>query len=497
MDQGISSAMRNRSRAALAATDPLFRWLDWFVPRATLDEPGEELLRARLTVVAGLGGGFAFMVSTATAMQTPAPEFLYTGVALAVAYFAIPVAQRYSERPTLLRHALMGLTAVFAMSLCIMTGGRDLGGILIAIMLPLVAVLISGARAGILWSVALLVCVVGTGVAIQSGYDPPLHADPEVEALWSLWAGAAILVLSLGIALTYDRLRQSTLNMLEAERLRADIAYAQQLDGETRFRTRLEALVEERSQELLESRERLRRADRLASIGTLAAGVAHQINNPVGSILMSAQFALGEGDAEDRERIYREALESNAEHAQRCGRIVHNLLAFARNAPTEKLRIDLNELVRTSLESVPLPTAGFDLRISPRSLPIMASNIEVEQVIVNLVRNALESGQPADERIVIETDARADYAVIHVTDQGRGIEPDDRERIFDPFFTTRIREGGTGLGLSMVHTIVEDHGGRINVLSKPGAGTQFSVSFPLAAEPAVDSPRVVPVSAPA
>lgn len=481
MEPESSHALRDQKLGRFVPPEARFRYLDRLVPPQAFGASREELLRARLTVAIGLGGGAAIIVCIATSNQYPSLWLRALTVGLAAIYLAVPIAQRACSRPWILRNILIGVTATTAVLLTATTGGRDLGGLLTAVMIPLVSVLICGVRAGAIWSALVIGALMGTAVAMQSGFEPPYeYVDAEAEALWSLWAGAAVIALSLGIAMTYDRLRVAAVRMLEAERMRADIAFAQQLEAEARFRSKLEALVEERSQELCESRERLRRVDRLASIGTLAAGVAHQINNPIGSILMSAQFALQHPQGDDREEVYREVLEANAEQAQRCGRIVHNLLAFARNAPAEKSPVELNELIQQAVYSLSVPTTAFDLRLCREPLHVMANSIEIEQVVVNLVRNALQSGQPEGAQVEITAGRSADHAVICVTDQGRGIESSDRDRIFDPFFTTRIHEGGTGLGLSLVHTIVEDHGGRVEVLSKPGRGTQFSVSLPLA-----------------
>lgn len=332
---------------------------------------------------------------------------------------------------------------------------------------------------GTLWSLVTCAGLGAVGIALHMGFEAPIAPDPAAVASWNVWAGGAGILGSLGVALTYEWLRESTLRDLAAAQRRANEAHAQQIETESQFRVQLEQLVEDRTQALIESREQLRRADRLASVGTLAAGVAHQINNPVGAILLGAQYALGSGDDPGREQIYREALESSADNAKRCGYIVQNLLRFARNDSTEKTLLDLNDITRESISGLGEVMNRFDLMLCEDRLPIVASGIEIEQVIVNLAQNALESGQPASRAVDIHTELRGDLAILHVTDHGHGIKDDDRERIFDPFFTTRISEGGTGLGLSLVHEILQEHGGIVEVHSKLGEGTRFSISLPI------------------
>ena len=244
------------------------------------------------------------------------------------------------------------------------------------------------------------------------------------------------------------------------------------------------------------AQERLRRAERLASIGTLAAGIAHEINNPVNSILVNAEAALLErgGDGWDT----RAALERIVGEAVRCGRIVRDVLDFARAEHTEKTRHDLNQAVAAGLERCrrfledPPPV---DLDLGEGLPEVLVSPLELEQVLVNLLRNAQHAARGDDLRVEIATRAAGGRARLTVGDNGRGMPPEIAARVFDPFFSTRRRDGGTGLGLSLVHSIVEEHGGTIDVLSRPGAGTTFVIELPpadeakAAAEPAQAAER--------
>lgn len=252
---------------------------------------------------------------------------------------------------------------------------------------------------------------------------------------------------------------------------------------------RLEDTISERTEELLRSRTRLLESQRLAAIGTLAAGVAHQINNPIGAILNSAEFALLCADDADAIDVFQQALLSNRVEARRCARIVKSMLQFSRDEPTEKWEEDLDGIIhhahratsayaqdRHASVAVHLPARPLRARINP---------IEIEQVIVNVLRNAIES---SDRGVRVELSLRqqGDDAEIEVVDDGAGIEEKDLERLFDPFFSTRTRQGGTGLGLSVAHGIVRDHAGEIRVDSEPDVGTRVVIRLPQSSEKPAD-----------
>ncbi len=248
------------------------------------------------------------------------------------------------------------------------------------------------------------------------------------------------------------------------------------------YRDQLEARFEERGEQLRASLEELRRQERLSSVGTLASGIAHQINNPIGGIVAAAQFALGARGGSDRDAIREEALARIVEEAQRCGRIVKNILKFARNEQTAKWRNDLGPIVRGAVESARsyVEQRGGQLHVSleAQPIPVHASPIDLEQVVVNLVRNAAES-RTAGVNVRVCTRIQGDRGLLEVSDDGIGFPERDRERLFDPFRTSRISEGGSGLGLSVVHTIVKDHAGRIDLDDAEPHGATVRVALPL------------------
>jgi PAS domain S-box-containing protein len=241
-------------------------------------------------------------------------------------------------------------------------------------------------------------------------------------------------------------------------------------------------VTEEREQE-----QRLRRAERLASIGTLVGGVAHELNNPLAAIVGFTQLLLGDerplGDREDLETIQREA--------QRMAEIVANLRRLARDSqdsPGPREHVDLNDVTRHVLRTLTysLRTQNVEIRedLEPELPAVLGDRGQIEQVVLNLVVNARQAMDGReDSRLIVRTRRTPAGACLQVVDNGPGIPQAHLERIFDPFFTTKSPGEGTGLGLSLVHSIVAEHGGEIQVDSKVGAGTAFRVDFPRAPHP--------------
>ncbi len=261
-------------------------------------------------------------------------------------------------------------------------------------------------------------------------------------------------------------------------------------------RQMLEDRVVERSERLRASQIALRRLRQLASIGTLAAGLAHQINNPIAAIMASAEYALlaaQDGD-ESADAIRDGALRSVISEAARCGQIVKNVLRFARQQPTARWVEDLGPLVRrtaTICRSYVVEHGG-ELRIDAleETLPALISPIEIEQVLVNLIRNAAEAldGRGGVRIGVHRRDRRIEIAI---DDEGCGISRERLDHLFEPFYTTRVQPGGTGLGLSFAHGVIVDHGGEIHVESEVGKGTRFRILLPLAPDTAPASASAV------
>lgn len=250
------------------------------------------------------------------------------------------------------------------------------------------------------------------------------------------------------------------------------------LNGET-----LTFTISHDAREAIERERRLRRTERLASLGTLVGGVAHELNNPLHAIRSFAELML----LEDAEGSDREALEIIKREADRAAKIVSDLRLIARQTQEgERTRaaVDLNEVVRHILKvrRYALETGNVEVREHlDEGLPLIAaSRADIEQVVLNLIVNAEQAMTASDgeRRLVLRTRATPDSVALSVEDTGTGIPSAHLERVFDPFFTTKAPGEGTGLGLSLVHSIVAEHGGSIRVESETGRGSAFGVDFP-------------------
>lgn len=238
--------------------------------------------------------------------------------------------------------------------------------------------------------------------------------------------------------------------------------------------------------EEIQREKQLRRVERLASVGTLIGGVAHELNNPLQAILNFSELMLmDERDGEDRE-----ALEIVRREADRAAKVVSDLRLVARDTQGEKSgreAVDLNEAIEHVLKirRYALETSNVEIRkdLSDDLPPVLANRGEIEQVILNLVVNAEQAMMDgrAVARLIIRTRRTPTGAAAHIVDNGSGVSPENLERIFDPFFTTKPPGEGTGLGLSLVHSIVTEHGGEIHVDSEVGKGTAFRIHLPRAA----------------
>lgn len=237
--------------------------------------------------------------------------------------------------------------------------------------------------------------------------------------------------------------------------------------------------------------EAVRRNDRLASLGTFAAGLAHEINNPVGGILLAAHAARAR--SRDGELVG-QALDDIIEDAERAGRIIKNMLRFSKESAAERAPYDLNECLRSaarlSHEYAELKGVAIDLDLAETHLVAECDSMEIEQVVVNLIRNAVEAS-PNGGRIRLESSQSGGAALVRVSDDGVGMTEAVRDRAFDPFYTTRTNQGGSGLGLSICHGILESHHGQISIDSEPDGGTTVELSLPQG-EDTVPAPSTPP-----
>ncbi|HPR63281.1 MAG TPA: ATP-binding protein [Thermoanaerobaculia bacterium] len=239
----------------------------------------------------------------------------------------------------------------------------------------------------------------------------------------------------------------------------------------------LEATVAERSEKIESMQRQLMQADRLASVGKLAAGVAHEINNPLTSILTNASLMA---ESCPPENPYRRDLELIVGECLRCRKIVRGLLNFSRQSPPEFSSFSLNNavdqtirLLRHQLRSRKI---GHEIDLDPNLARICADPDQIQQVLLNLFMNSMDA-MPEGGLLTVVTQSLQSHAILQISDTGVGIPDSIIDHIFDPFFTTK--ESGTGLGLSISYGIIQAHGGKISVESKENQGTIFSLYFPL------------------
>jgi PAS domain S-box-containing protein len=225
-----------------------------------------------------------------------------------------------------------------------------------------------------------------------------------------------------------------------------------------------------------------RESEKLAALGTLSAGIAHELNNPLGIISSRIEVMLLESEDEPLSSTVRADLGVIQRQVQRVARLVAGLLAYARPSGSERRPVDLNHVVDEVMLLAQRQLGKNGVRVSAsldRTLPrLLGEESALEQVLLNLLTNAQQALEGSGEVSIVTRRApdRPGWIELVVADTGRGIPADQLSRIFDPYFTTKAT--GTGLGLSITSRIIEDHGGTIRVHSKPGKGAEFVVSLP-------------------
>jgi two-component system NtrC family sensor kinase len=251
--------------------------------------------------------------------------------------------------------------------------------------------------------------------------------------------------------------------------------------------------LDDRSRDLY---QQLLQAEKMAALGQTVSGVAHELNNPLATILSWAE-RLSERALDETSKRGVEVILGEAE---RAARIVRNLLTFARKRPSTRAMIDLNQVVRETLALRVYEQRVNNIEIHTAlasGLPqVFADAHQIQQVLLNLVINAEQAMLTAHNRgaLVLRTwhDAEQNSVVLEVSDDGPGVPPEVRSKIFDPFFTTKDIGKGTGLGLTVAYAIVQEHGGRIRLESPEGRGASFAVELPVSTIEASSAPAPRP-----
>ena len=294
-------------------------------------------------------------------------------------------------------------------------------------------------------------------------------------------------VINIGQKANLKRFGTAEINFLSDLRKTAAIALSNSLrsiamqESLRRWNVELEKKVDERTKELKETQAQLIQAEKLASIGTLAGGVAHEINNPLTAVLTNVQLLKMTGEVKDDE-----SLSLIEEGAKRCRAIIQKLMRYARKTgEIENYEpVDLNKVIRSVGEFLgyQLKQENIELGLSLGRLdPISGISNELEQVFTNLILNSRDAiktaGRPG--KIEIKSEQKNGVVKIEVIDDGIGIKKEHLVRVFDPFYTTKDVGEGTGLGLTVSSGIVEKHLGKISVSSQEGRGATFTIQFPI------------------
>ena len=237
--------------------------------------------------------------------------------------------------------------------------------------------------------------------------------------------------------------------------------------------------IETRERQLEQAtRQHMGRSEKLASIGRLAAGIAHEINNPLTGVLTFTHLMRDSALENDEDR---EDLDLIIHETQRVADIVRGLLDFARERPAARQPLDVNDVIRRIVRLVENQKEMRSIHIEQRygdNLPeILGDANQLQQLLLNLFLNAA-GAMPDGGSLTITTGRDGDQVAISVADTGCGIAPENLDKIFDPFFTTKPVGQGTGLGLSVSYGIVEQHGGKIEVESQIGLGSTFTIRLP-------------------
>jgi len=294
------------------------------------------------------------------------------------------------------------------------------------------------------------------------------HILGSVSRVTSLVAVGGLIVVALLVGLLFAMMA----------RLRREMGKVRQSQEE------LEHRVAQRTREVVDKQQQLIQTSKLASLGQLAAGIAHELNNPLNNIGLLVFNAIDQIEQGLKGRQLQEPLHAKLDAAlaqvERAGRIIQNLRTFARASGTTMGPVVLAAVIPASVglvsEQFRLGVIEVSVNLEDPSAEAWGNTLQLEQVVVNLLTNAKDAvAQTSVKRITIIVRPDHEWQLITVTDTGHGMTDDTLLHIFDPFYTTKEVGVGTGLGLSIVYGIIEDHGGRISAWSRPGEGTTFEI----------------------
>lgn len=440
------------------------RLIEAFVAQRIRADP-DASRRARLIIALVGVLGLGIFVREITFLVTG--EILQALVLLVVvaAIGAVPFVLRATQSLVFAGNILVGVLFLAVTRAAIARGGLGSPSLISASALGLVATFLAGRRSGIAWTLVVMVQVVVFAALRRSGYL--LFDRWRAHSFYIDLSGALLFPLALlGIALAYEWAKDAAL--------------------EAKARAERERALAEREASML-------RTDRMASVGQLAAGIAHEANNPLGYVSANLAFAqerLSELDADNLAVLRAEIDEALAEArqgAERIARVVRDLKTFARPEPNSGATlVSLHAVLDSTLKmaNTELVHRAHVTRDYDAVPPVRADEARLAQVFLNLLLNAaqaLPDGRADCHEVTVATRSEGtDSVVVEVSDTGCGIRPEDLPHVTEPFFTTKPVGVGTGLGLSVCQSIVHGLGGTLSIDSAPGTGTRVRVTLPAA-----------------
>jgi len=305
------------------------------------------------------------------------------------------------------------------------------------------------------------------------------------EAIWMAlqpYSGSIntfMLIIVAAITLFFERVWQ-VYGLIVRERQALQSTHQELLS----LNQNLERRVRERTEALARSEKQIAQADKLASIGQLSSGIAHEINNPLGIILGYTQLLMRQ-ETEGSQKF--EDLKIIEKHVKNCKSIVEDLLNFARSSKPKKEFMNIHEAIADVLvlnqHQTRLDGLIIEKDYDPTLPRLLMDEKKIKQVLINLLMNARHAtGGRGTIRISTRHEPESGQVAIRIADSGCGIHKKNLSRIFDPFFTTKPTGEGTGLGLAVSYGIIKNHGGDILVSSEPGQGSEFTIVLPVAAK---------------
>jgi len=463
-DQGLAQPSKPVEAAEVAAGH--------LVPMEESEQAKRKTLLAqiswfnRLRLMAALGVAATTIVADSLLglLQATAAVFVLCGLLLLVDLGYLAWFSRLSRAPlrTLGLHVHLQIAVDLVVLTLLLWESGGIGNPFVSFYLfhASIAALLLSVRAAALVAAVSLLCVAGLGFGELSGLYPPHPIRLTIVDVGRIgWLGFGAYFTALALTLVSSMYFIATV----VRRLRRREAEVRRLGSQ------------------------LTRSEKLASVGTLAAGVSHEINNPVAVIRNKTQilrYRIADGDSKDL--LLRE-LETIEKHTRRIEQITKGLLTFSREAPFEFHRLDLESIIDEGADLVRIPfqeaKVPFQVEKDGHRPMVLGSSNHLLQVIVNILLNARDASPPG---ALVSLATRVDGARVRIVfeDHGSGIKPENLAQIFVPFFTTKDVDKGTGLGLAISHGIIERHGGTIEVESQVGQGTRFVVTLPLAIPPA-------------